>query len=296
MRGILPCGSNRKRSAGADRPRCDHRRPPLTAEEPAMCFDLDSRPPIAPIAGGALDGRLSRAPARDGNAFAAFRARPAEPERGRRSWSSRTSAASIRSTRSSPFGSPSAASTRSRSTSSGGPRGADARGDAFEHMPHVERTTWAGISADIAAGVATALGADGERIDRGLHDRLLHGWPDVVPRLDARSRTSPASSGCTGRSRVRGGTTRPRRSTWSTTIAAPVLGLFGGADQGITAEAIARLRRGLATSGPSSTGSSPTRARRTASSTARPSTTRAESEAAWNEVIAFIGAHRDATA
>ena len=81
-----------------------------------------------------------------------------------------------------------------------------------------------------------------------------------------------------------------------TTIAAPVLGLFGGADQGITAEAIARLR---------------SRPRRTPAIDHRIVTYpgaphsffdrkaadyAAESEAAWNEVIAFIGAHRDATA
>ena len=44
-----------------------------------MCFDHDSRPPIAPIAGGALDGSLVTLTADDGNALAAFRARPAEP-------------------------------------------------------------------------------------------------------------------------------------------------------------------------------------------------------------------------
>ena len=50
-----------------------------------MCFDLDSRPPIAPIAGGALDGEPLMLTAADRNRFAAFRARAAEPERGRRS-------------------------------------------------------------------------------------------------------------------------------------------------------------------------------------------------------------------
>ena len=44
--------------------------------EVAMCFDHDSRPPIAPIAGGAIDGALVELTARDGNRFAAFRARP----------------------------------------------------------------------------------------------------------------------------------------------------------------------------------------------------------------------------
>ena len=30
----------------------------------------------------------------------------------------------------------------------------DDRGEGFEHMPHVAATTWGGIAADIAAGVA----------------------------------------------------------------------------------------------------------------------------------------------
>jgi hypothetical protein len=37
-----------------------------------MCFDLDSRPPIAPIAGGALDSSLLTLEASDGNRFSAF--------------------------------------------------------------------------------------------------------------------------------------------------------------------------------------------------------------------------------
>src|SRR5712691_9793008 len=42
-----------------------------------MCFDLDSRPPIVPIAGGALDSSELVLEARDGNRLQAFRARAA---------------------------------------------------------------------------------------------------------------------------------------------------------------------------------------------------------------------------
>src|SRR5437867_5992381 len=41
-----------------------------------MCFDIDSLPPIPPIAGAALDGRRVESEAADGNRFAAYRARP----------------------------------------------------------------------------------------------------------------------------------------------------------------------------------------------------------------------------
>ena len=44
-----------------------------------MCFDHDSRPPIAPIAGGALDSQTLILTADDRNRFVAFRARASEP-------------------------------------------------------------------------------------------------------------------------------------------------------------------------------------------------------------------------
>src|SRR5260221_7924834 len=44
-----------------------------------MCFDHDSRPPIMPIAGGALDSRHLVLDAADGNRLAAFEARAAQP-------------------------------------------------------------------------------------------------------------------------------------------------------------------------------------------------------------------------
>src|SRR5438128_12567302 len=44
-----------------------------------MCFDFDSHPPIQPIAGGALDSKELALTGADGNRFAAFLARAAEP-------------------------------------------------------------------------------------------------------------------------------------------------------------------------------------------------------------------------
>jgi carboxymethylenebutenolidase len=44
-----------------------------------MCFDPDSRPPIAPIAGGALDSRRLVLTADDGNRLAAFETRATAP-------------------------------------------------------------------------------------------------------------------------------------------------------------------------------------------------------------------------
>ena len=44
-----------------------------------MCFDHDSRPPIEPIAGGAIAHEHLELTAADGNRFAAFRADAANP-------------------------------------------------------------------------------------------------------------------------------------------------------------------------------------------------------------------------
>src|SRR4051794_41726667 len=44
-----------------------------------MCFDLDSRPPIVPIAGASLDSNELTLATADGNQFRAFRARAAAP-------------------------------------------------------------------------------------------------------------------------------------------------------------------------------------------------------------------------
>src|SRR5688572_18600951 len=44
-----------------------------------MCFDLDARPPITPIAGGAIDSRDLELESADGTEFMAFAARSANP-------------------------------------------------------------------------------------------------------------------------------------------------------------------------------------------------------------------------
>jgi carboxymethylenebutenolidase len=250
-----------------------------------MCFDHDSRPPIEPIAGGELDGALVELTAADGNRFAAFRARPASPggigivilpdvrglhafyeelalrfaERGIDAiavdWFGRTA-------------------------------GADRRTDGFEHMPHVRATTWAGISADVSAAVgamraggvravftigfcmggrmsflASALGLDLAGVI-GLYGTLEGPWRNDAPapldRLDD--------------------------------VAAPVLGLFGGADGAITAADVAAFDRGLRDRGIDHRvviypGAPHSVFDRKATEFA------AESAAAWDEIMAFVAAH-----
>lgn len=125
-----------------------------------MCFTPTSRPPIAPIRGGALDGTRIELTSGDGTRFAAFRARAADPTgngivilpdvRGLYQFyeelALRFAEAGVDAVAIDWFG-------RTAGTT---PRSPD-----FEYMPHVGRTTWAGISADIAAGVAHVRSADG---------------------------------------------------------------------------------------------------------------------------------------
>jgi carboxymethylenebutenolidase len=117
-----------------------------------MCFTPDSRPPIPAIAGGALDSTEVTLTASDGNRLMAFRARPADPTgaaivvlpdvRGLHAYyrelALRFAEAGVDALAIDYFG----------RTAGPGSRGAD-----FEYMPHVAKTTFAGLSADVAAAV-----------------------------------------------------------------------------------------------------------------------------------------------
>ena len=115
-----------------------------------MCFDDDSRPPIAPIAGGALDSGPLTLTASDGNRFSAFRARATNPTgagmlvlpdvRGLHHYyeelALRFAEAGVDAVAIDWFG----------RTAGLGSRGAD-----FDYAPHVSQTSYEGITADITA-------------------------------------------------------------------------------------------------------------------------------------------------
>ena len=122
-----------------------------------MCFDLDSRPPIAPIAGGALDATRLTLASDDGATFAAFRARA----------TSATGAGiivlpDVRGLH--PYFEELALRFAERGVDAiaidyfGRTAGAEPRPDGFDYMPHVSQTTWAGLGSDVRAA-ATDLGA-----------------------------------------------------------------------------------------------------------------------------------------
>src|SRR5262245_15436272 len=118
-----------------------------------MCFDHDSRPPIAPIAGAAIDSRELTLIAADGNQLTAFEARAPEsataaivilPDvRGLHDYyvelAMRFAEAGIDAVAFDWFG---------RTA------GLGRRHEGFDFMTHVQQLTWNGMAADIAAGAA----------------------------------------------------------------------------------------------------------------------------------------------
>ncbi len=208
-----------------------------------MCFDTDSRPPLPPIRGGALDaGRLTLT-SRDGTTVLAHAARADEPSgagiviipdvRGLHPYyeelTLRFAEAGVHAVAVDLFG-------RTAETSQ--------RGEGFEHEPHVMQLTAPGVMDDVAAAVAHLRTAEGGAPDRlyttgfclggrisflqasaglGLRGVIgLYGWPAGPHRTGL---PSPAEEA-------------PR-------FACPVLAIYGGADQGIPAEARDEFDRAL---------------------------------------------------
>jgi carboxymethylenebutenolidase len=214
-----------------------------------MCFDHDSRPPIAPIAGGALDGRLETLTAADGNRFAAFHARAATPGgagivilpdvRGLHPYYEELAL------RFAEHGVDAVAIDYFGRTAGVGRRGAD-----FDFMPHVSSTTWAGISADIAAGVAAVRASDGDRV--GATDAFTIGFC-MGGRMSFLAGTLGLGlAGVIGLYGTLVGTWRndaPPPLDLVGSIRTPVLGLFGGADEAIAPDAVAAFDAGLTAAG-----------------------------------------------
>ncbi len=252
-----------------------------------MCFDADSRPPIPPIAGGASDGRVVELAGADGSRYAAFRARPATP-----TGAGIVILPDVRGLH--PYYEELALRFAERGVDAvaidwfGRTAGVSRRDAAFDYMPHVERTTWAGISSDIAGAVAT-LRADG--IDSVFTIGFCMGG-----RMAFLAGTLGLDlAGVIGLYGTLAGPWRndaPAPLDVARSIASPVLGLFGGADQAISAEAITDFEAALAVAGTD---------RRIVTYPNAPHSFfdrkahqfAAESAAAWTEIIEFIEKQTD---
>jgi carboxymethylenebutenolidase len=253
-----------------------------------MCFDHDSRPPIRPIAGGALDSRDLTLTAADGNRLTAFEARAADPSgaaivilpdvRGLHGYyvelAMRFAENGIDAVAIDWFG---------RTA------GLGRRDDGFDYMPHVNKATWAGISADIAAGAAHARSLRADRAARLFAIGFCFGgrsaFLSATPGLDLAGAIgfygSPVGPG-------RGGSPAPADEAG--TIEATILGIFGGADQGIPPAAIEAFDSALERAGvehrlityPNAPHSFFDR---------KAAEYAEESDAAWSEVLGFIRDH-----
>ncbi len=210
-----------------------------------MCFDHDSRPPIAPIEGGSLDAREIELVAADGNRFAAHLARAAEPTgagmvvlpdvRGLHAYYRdlvlRFAEHGVDAIGIDYFG---------RTAGIGD------RGPGFDWAAHVPRTTYEALRADVTAAVGhlrattdvtrvftmgfcmggrLAFLTDGFGL--GLAGVIgFYGWP-----------TGPSRNGT------------PAPADVAETFEAPLLAVFGGADQGIGPEAVEAFEAALRAAG-----------------------------------------------
>jgi len=210
-----------------------------------MCFDLDSRPPIAPIAGGSLDHGSIVLTASDGNRFLAFRARPAHP-----SGAAIVILPDVRGLH--PYYEELALRFAETGVDAlaidyfGRTAGVDAaRDDAFEFMPHVQHTTIAGLTADLRAGAVELRNGDAGppsalfTVGFCYGGRLAFGTPTLGLGLAGAIGFygSPVGAHASG---------TPIPTEVAAAMECPVLGIFGGADASIPPADIATFETALA--------------------------------------------------
>ena len=211
-----------------------------------MCHDLDGRPPIPPLAGAAVDGERIELEAADGSRLIAFNARAADsptragmivlPDvRGLHHFyeelALRFAERGIDAVAIDYFG-------RTART--------DDRGEKFEHMPHVDQTRYETLLLDVKA-------ARHHLVERGVESVFAVGFC-YGGRLSflAGSRPELALAGVIGFYGVPAGPGRagmPAPVDVAGQFVSPVLGLFGGADQGIPHQSVESFGRALTAAG-----------------------------------------------
>jgi carboxymethylenebutenolidase len=252
-----------------------------------MCFDTDSRPPIVPIAGGALDSGELTLTADDGTRFTGFRARAAEPSgtgivilpdvRGLHAYyedlALRFAENGVDAIAIDYFGRTG---------------GLGRRDSSFEYMPHVSKTTFQGHSADIRAAVEYLRSAQGGAVSRVFTVGFCFGG-----RLSFVAGTLGLDLagviGFYGPPVGPGRNDVPAPADVAEQIASPVLGLYGAADEGIPASAVATFDAALTAAAVGHRliaypGAPHSFFDRKADEFVR------SSEAAWEEVLAFVRA------
>lgn len=207
-----------------------------------MCFDLDSAPPIRPLAGAVIDHKSLTLRAADGNSFRAFHAWPDEPTgraivilpdvRGLHHYyeelAERFAEIGVEALAIDYFG---------RTA------GLSDRGDDFDSGPHVAQTTWAGLSADITSA-ATYLRSSGH----GVRSLFTTGFCMGGRNAFLSGTLGLGMAGVIGFYGFPGGASRnnsPAPLDLAGKFECPVLGIFGGADHGIPIDTIQQFREAL---------------------------------------------------
>ena len=214
-----------------------------------MCFDLDSRPPVPPIAGGSLDQARLMLTAADRNRFAAFRARATAP-----TGAGVVILPDVRGLH--PYYEELALRFAEHGIDAlaidwfGRTAGPEPRDDDFDHMPEVAQTTWAGIASDITAAVEEIASRDE---DRAAPSAVFTIGFCMGGRMSFLAATLGLDlAGGIGLYGTLSGAWRndaPAPLDLASRFGAPVLGLFGGADTVISADAIAAFDAALSVGG-----------------------------------------------
>jgi carboxymethylenebutenolidase len=213
-----------------------------------MCFSHDSRPPIPPMAGGAVASSEVVLEAADGNRFRAFEAR-ADDRAARRAIIVLPDVRGLH-----PYYEELALRFAEAGIDAlaidyfGRTAGTRRRGDDFEHLPHVEQTTYDGLSADVAAA-AEHLSTEGDRARRLFTIGFCMGGRLAFLTATQRQLRLTGAIGFYGGPTGPGRAGMPAPVDVADTATCPVLGIFGGADREIPAEALAALEASLERAG-----------------------------------------------
>jgi carboxymethylenebutenolidase len=211
-----------------------------------MCFDLDSRPPIPPIAGAAVDEQTVELQSADGTRFLAYTADAASP-----SGAGVLILPDVRGLH--PFYEELALRFAESGIDAlamdyfGRTAGTTPRGEDFEFRSHVEQTRYPSLRADAQAA------AHDLRRRRSVRNLFTVGFcfggrlaflTATHSELDLAGAIGfygpPAGSGRAG---------MPAPIDVVSDMRCPLLGLFGGADPGIPSEDVERFRRALTEAG-----------------------------------------------